>query len=70
MQKSRYKEWRDHPYALNLRGRPENLEPLTLDKNAPRQSVCIAHIRVWEPLRLPFAIKSNYSKIDFSGLFS
>ena len=29
-----HKEWRGHPYALYLRGAPENLEPLTQYKNA------------------------------------
>ena len=34
MQKSGYKEWRGHSYALYLRGWPRKLEPLTQYKNA------------------------------------
>ena len=36
-------KWRDHPYALYLRGRRRKLEPLTLNKNATRHNVCITY---------------------------
>ena len=68
-----YKEWRGQSYALNLRGEPRNLEPLLSDKNAPRQSVCIACIQIVSRgtsfSALPFAHKSNYSIKSFLGFF-
>jgi len=72
MQKFGHKEWRGHPYALNLRGEPRKLEPLLSNKNAPRHKRVHSIIQIVQGslfFGLSLASSFDHSKLSFLGFF-
>ena len=73
MQRFEHNEWRGASYALYLRGRREKFgTPYLTSKNAttPKRGYIALLSDLEAKLScLPFAFKSNYSKLDFSRLF-
>ena len=70
MQTKGHKEWRGHPYALYLRGRPRNWNPYHHIRMLHAIGVCIAmNDGGYAVLGLSLASSFELFQTDFRGLF-